>query len=419
MSTGARQYKYLNAASARAPIKSAHARHTKELLARTDHRYEWLEHFMRSTSVKKAAFSIALAAALMIQPALGENPAPPSENFTARKERVLAFLSSLRASGKMIAGTQVNEAEIFIRCDSMDRLVEAIGKEPALLGLELMSAIEYHGYEDLLVRHAVEHSRMGGLVTLTWHARNPLKVCTAGEGIDCARSAMNVAAFERMLTPGTREHALWLADVDAAATILKRLQNAGVIVFFRPYHEMNGRWFWWGEKKSYPQLWDALYERLELHHRLQNLVWVWAADRYAIDAKDYWPKKHPPSIVGTDVYEDSPDSGHFYEGAKRISKLAPKTLFAFTEVGQVPSRAVLDATRPVWVLVWGGEYLNSAWAPLGECKQCNSPDAIRRFFQQERMVMLADIPRAVKVALANGEPTPPSRRPHCPPTRLP
>jgi mannan endo-1,4-beta-mannosidase len=41
---------------------------------------------------------------------------------------------------------------------------------------------------------------------------------------------------------------LLMEDVDVIAVELKRLQSAGVPVLWRPLHEAEGKWFWWGAK---------------------------------------------------------------------------------------------------------------------------------------------------------------------------
>jgi len=38
-----------------------------------------------------------------------------------------------------------------------------------------------------------------------------------------------------------------LRDLDAVAAELKLLQDVRVPVLWRPLHEANGRWFWWGD----------------------------------------------------------------------------------------------------------------------------------------------------------------------------
>ncbi|WOI53461.1 glycosyl hydrolase [Parvularcula sp. LCG005] len=345
-----------------------------------------------------------------------------SPDFDKRASTVMDYLSGLTEDGKTLAGTQVNEYEVFLKCDSMDRLVQMTGAEPAVLGLELMFANEYPPFEDYFVDHAVTHSRQGGLVTVAWHQRNPLKVCMRGEFYTCSQTAMTAEELDRMLTPGTPEHDLWKADVDVAARTLKRLEDEGVLVFFRPYHEMNGGWFWWGQKDAYPQLWDALYEVLVEEHGLTNLVWVWSGNRATEDAPRYWPEKHKPDIIATDVYETDSDSASFYDGATNIKALAPDTLFALTEVGKAPSDKVLAETQPAWVLIWGGNYLNADWTDGSDsakgCDGCNTMEETMAFFANERIVDLTEMPKSVRKALAGEEPEAPAERPYCPATLL-
>ncbi|ESQ75945.1 glycosyl hydrolase [Asticcacaulis sp. AC402] len=64
-----------------------------------------------------------------------------------------------------------------------------------------------------------------------------------------------------MLRPGTRENDLMNADIDAIAVVFKRWEAQGLVILWRPLHEMNGAWFWWGQKTQYPALWDALFAR--------------------------------------------------------------------------------------------------------------------------------------------------------------
>lgn len=343
---------------------------------------------------------------------------PPTSSMEARKGALLDYLSALSAEGRFIAGTQVNEYEVSIACDSMDRLVAMTGEEQAVLGLELMFAQSYPHYEDALVAHAEAHSRRGGVVTLAWHQRNPLRICPRGEFYDCSKTPMSRDELARMLTPGTPEHARWLEDVDAAAATLRRFREAGIIVLFRPYHEMNGGWFWWGDKDAYPQLWDALADAMENRHGLDNLIWVWSGDRAIKNARRYWPRRRLPDATGTDVYEDRSGAREYYAGARAAAKLAPGLPFGFTEVGRAPSDRVLRKTRPAWVLVWGGEYLNADWAQASGCKGCNSAEETKAFFRHDNAVGLNDMPMEVRRMIAGAAPMADPVRPACSPSLL-
>ena len=49
-----------------------------------------------------------------------------------------------------------------------------------------------------------------------------------------------------MLTNGTDENYIWLDQLDTMASFLLQLQAQKVPVLWRPFHEANGAWFWWG-----------------------------------------------------------------------------------------------------------------------------------------------------------------------------
>jgi hypothetical protein len=318
-----------------------------------------------------------------------------------RRTSIIDFLAQLPAQKKTLTGVQVNEYEVYIDCTSADRLFALTGKRPAVLGLELMNAIAYPPYADYLIDRAVSQSAAGGLVSMSWHQRNPVEVCPRGEYYECTKKPMDDATLRAMLTAGTPEHKLWLADVRAMAKVLHRLKAQGVVVLFRPYHEMNGGWFWWGKKAAYPELWDALYDELALREKLDNLIWVWSVDREAPDAKAYFPRRHKPDVVGTDMYEPDPDSPKFTRAHVNLGALGGTAPFAVTEVGLAPGAKTLDETNPAWVLLWG-DNLNVAWTWNGDCPLCNKPEQVAAFFKLPRMLTLDEMSPAFRTLLSKG-----------------
>jgi mannan endo-1,4-beta-mannosidase len=102
------------------------------------------------------------------------------------------------------------------------------------------------------------------------------------------------------------------AGIDLIAGELKRLQDAGVTVLWRPLHEASGNhgdgWFWWGRKRSdgesnaraYIQLYRHMVDRLVRVHGLHNLIWVWNGQ----DA-DWYPGDDVVDIAGWDVYDEN------------------------------------------------------------------------------------------------------------------
>ncbi|MDE2184293.1 MAG: hypothetical protein KGJ78_14830 [Alphaproteobacteria bacterium] len=356
------------------------------------------------------------AAACVVCCAVCASPALAGTSIALKRTAILHYISGLPAEQKTLVATQVNEYEVYIDCTSADRLRQMTGKRVALLGLELMNAIAYPPYESYLVDRAVTQTEAGGLVTMSWHERNPVEVCQRGEYYECAKKAMTAQTLQAVLTPGTREHQLWLSDVDAIAKVLRRLQSRGVVVLFRPYHEMNGNWFWWGQKDAYPRLWDALYDELVVRQKLENLIWVWSIDRDAPDAAPYFPARHRPDVVGTDVYEADPATPKYAAARAGLAALSGGAPFAITETGLAPASKVLDETNPAWVLLWG-DNINVNWTWNGQCPSCNTPQQIAGFFALARIVTLDKLPPALRATISSGVANPHplhQPEPYCP-----
>jgi len=102
-------------------------------------------------------------------------------------------------------------------------------------------------------------------------------------------------------------------------------------VLWRPFHEMNGGWFWWGAKKPavFIQLWRQMFDYFTIQKKLNNLLWVYAANTGGRTA-DYYPGDGYVDLVGVDAYTDFVEAQHI-QGVPELLHL-PKP-FGFTEFG--------------------------------------------------------------------------------------
>ena len=73
-----------------------------------------------------------------------------------------------------------------------------------------------------------------------WHWGAPTK----GEGYN---ESMMEIDIDRCFEEGTEEHAAMWQDLDRIADHLTTLRDADVPVLWRPMHEFDGEWFWWGK----------------------------------------------------------------------------------------------------------------------------------------------------------------------------
>lgn len=165
-----------------------------------------------------------------------------------------------------------------------------------------------------------------------------------------------------MLTSGDALNAELLKPIDQIADYLKQLQNKGIAVLWRPYHEMNGAWFWWGKQTRLEDLWIQMWERFQAKG-VNNVPWVFSVNFWEdswganIGPSGYYPGPDYVDVVGVDVYVDA---GHKYD--KRVhdalSTFGGGKPLAITENGQMPDVGTFKSAQPnfvYWATWWGFE----------------------------------------------------------------
>jgi len=164
-----------------------------------------------------------------------------------------------------------------------DWISRLTGKTPALVSVDLIdyspSRVE-RGTVGTAVEEALVHHNRGGIVSVLWHWNAPAGLYDTDENKWWSGFYTRATDFDleaALSTTTNSNYTLILRDIDAIAVQLKRLQDAGVPILFRPLHEAEGAWFWWGAKgpEATKKLWLLLHDRLTNHHKLNNLIWVW------------------------------------------------------------------------------------------------------------------------------------------------
>jgi len=173
--------------------------------------------------------------------------------------------------------------------------------------------------------------QMGGLVTLSCHMTNPW---------DGGLAWSNAGRLEELFDKNTAAYARYMEQVDEVARGLADLQDAGVVVLFRPFHEMTGA-FWWGGRNpaAFRKLWRELFTYYTREKGLHNLLWVWAP-LVSDKAMAYYPGGAYVDVTGLDIYDNS------VIAAKSVCEKirAAGKPFAITEFG--PSGSFSDNTSP-------------------------------------------------------------------------
>jgi len=118
-----------------------------------------------------------------------------------------------------------------------------------------------------------------------------------------------------------------------------------VPVLWRPLHEAEGGWFWWGANGPQPfkTLWRLLYHRLTDGHHLHNLIWVFAGERL-----DWYPGDDVVDIIGVDAYPKDRGDLLVPRWKQLQNHFRGKKLIALTEFGGVPEIPRMQVAGVWW-----------------------------------------------------------------------
>ncbi|NLP13394.1 MAG: glycoside hydrolase [Clostridium sp.] len=265
------------------------------------------------------------------------------------------------------------------------------GEMPAVRGFDFMN---YRGnglmWDDLCAERVIEwYNEKNGIPTVCWHWFSPGDIGKKADNSFYTEST--TFSISKALTPGTEENIALLNDIDFMAGKLNQVQDAGVPILFRPLHEAEGGWFWWGAEGPEPcvELYRLLYDKFTNEYGLNNLIWVWTS--YDYETSEAWyPGDDVVDIVGYDKYNakdglpnGSAISSTFYNLVKLTGG---KKMVTMSENDTIPRVSNLINEKAGWLYFcpWYG------WWLTGE--QNNPVDWLVEMYQSEYCITLDELP---------------------------
>lgn len=314
---------------------------------------------------------------------------PANPDLSEEARQLLQFLD--RISGTYTLAGQQNFNDNLDRWD--EEVKKITGSYPVVWGADFSYNFDDKSHDEVrqkLVDMAKKKYREGHIITLMWHA------CPPDEGHTCASDSIWVwndmypqSKWYQFTTPGTELNKKWRSQVDNVAKYLKQLKDAGIPVLWRPYHEMNGMWFWWCQhpgEQGFERLWKRMYDRLVNYHELNNLIWVWNPNAprdiegdHAFPYEHYFPGLDYVDVLAADVYYNDYRKSHH----DQLLELADEKPIGLGEVGQLPTPKVLkQQPQWTWFMEWGD------WL-----KKKNDTTAIKELYEASSVVTLDEIER--------------------------
>ena len=327
--------------------------------------YVWLEAGENTVSVTKSWgwISIDYIAARKSAPLPADiydvEPTLINPNATIEARRLMTFLCD-NYGKKIISGQQCQEGPFGMSVAGVWRGLGGTDY-PAVLGMDvgnLTPARIQKGGSTKAIEYAIEYWEKNGIITLSWHWCPDTKYDNGKDvwGTFYTENT-NFNLAKAMNGQDDYGYQKLLEDIDVMAGELKKLQDAGVPILWRPLHEANGGWFWWGASgpEPYLQLYKLLYHRLTDVHGLNNLIWVWNGQDAA-----WYPGDEYVDIIGEDIY---PGEKVYTSQAARFLKALSYTdarkIITLSENGCIPDPDLLlrDQIMWSWWCTWEGEFV--------------------------------------------------------------
>jgi len=272
---------------------------------------------------------------------------PVNPNATADCADVLRWLTCLpvRTDTRVVAGQHLtywgaNHTQTYYQ-DYVVDLQTATGHWLGLLGTDFGNFSLAADIAAACTNTLIPYWNNGGLIHVGVHFQNPW---TSGSSWDTG----GTRNLTELVDPASAVYATWISYLDTVAVGLQALETAGVVVLFRPLHEMTymdnfwwdtgahgGVWSggrWYPNVQPFVDLWRFVFDYFTYTKGLNNLLWIYAAadtDNWCYTDSMY-PGEGYVDIVAVDVYDDDfiMDYPSGYTTLTNIGKP-----FAITEAG--------------------------------------------------------------------------------------
>jgi mannan endo-1,4-beta-mannosidase len=309
----------------------------------------------------------ALAAALVSAgPAAAAPPTPEVQragapaavdlvdgDATDETRSLFAYLQSVRGTGILFGHQHTTDYAVTDPAPAglASDVKNGVGDYPAIFGWDslILTGDERPGIPgasldrnvDELVDGIRKADALGGINTISAHFPN---FATGGRYNDTGGNAV------RQILPGGPDNAAFLEYLDAFADVAeKSVDESGtqIPIIFRPWHENNGGWFWWGAghttSAEYQEIFRYTVEYLRDVRGVHNFLYAYSPNGSFGGTPETYLKTYPGDdfvdVLGYDLYDGTNGSQQWLDSlvadTAMISRMADEKgkISALTEFG--------------------------------------------------------------------------------------
>ncbi|MCW7540859.1 glycosyl hydrolase [Aquabacterium sp. A7-Y] len=305
--------------------------------------------------------------------------------FGQTRFKSLNYLYSI--SGQKTVAGQHNREPNSDPARWTERIKETTGRYPGLWGGDFLFSGDDIAHRATMIAQARQQWSQGALVNIMWHTCSPAKAEPCGWNTEGVHHKLSDAEWEQLFSEGSWLNQVLRSRLDDLAAHLQVLEDAGVEVLFRPFHEMNQPVFWWAGRpgpNGTPRLYRYVHDYLTKRKGLSNLVWVWNVQDFATLREDlvrYNPGNDYWDLLSLDVY-GTDGRGYTQDKYDALVAASGGKPIAIGEMQRLPTPQEL-AAQPRWTFFMG-------WAELVFEK--NSSWEIQNTFQHDRVLTRDEMP---------------------------
>lgn len=279
------------------------------------------------------------------------------------------YLSAVPKAGRVIYGHENDAHHKMFRPDggSESDTKDVTGSLAGIVGFDALSLVgdeqrlddcEWNmgkTYVDKMVEITKKAAAEGAIITLSMHMPNfalvERRAAVTGSTPENRDHYINYTTHiaegnvVHRILPGGDLNGSYNGYLDRIAEYGSRMAEDGVPVIFRPFHEHNGYWFWWGREhcsaEDFQRVWEYTVKYLRDTKGVHNLLYVYSPNGHFKTEADYlerYPGDAWVDVMGVDTYDDD-QTGQWYKELSGDLAVMEKAssghgkLMAITEAG--------------------------------------------------------------------------------------
>lgn len=246
------------------------------------------------------------------------------ENAIAQTRALYSYLDSLIANNQVLFGHQ-NDTFKSVRTGISSDTQDITGSLSGIVGIDSLSLTGGElGLTDAAAalntsaQYCIDAASKGAIITLSSHMPNftnskikkladgtyDFTACNFLESKDLTGNCADV------ILPGGAYNDVYKAYLDIIANFALKLQNQNIPILFRPFHENNGGWFWWGSAATSVESYKAIYRYMVDYLKskgVHNLLYIYSPNGPFSSADQYlerYPGDEYIDILALDYYND-------------------------------------------------------------------------------------------------------------------